>query len=266
MHHRTAFALLALLLAASPGAQGVICPQMPEAVTSVNRDIKSDITASVGTLGLIKAGDVAVKTETQAKNLFEKYPNLDKLLIAQTMAATYCDMLNSTSLPETDKLDRWERFSYKVFNLPNNPPPSTPNTAPSAPRAPENAPNITATGLCEKLSGKSVYINGNGYHGIISPSGMLLQQIGNGSFRFETNIVFFKKSNQSLSADIDDRISGTCTANNIRFSRKLWNGSTHRHSGIIVETNEGTLMINGTFLDEKDHKYVWFGRTENSGR
>lgn len=266
MHHRTAFALLALLLAASPGAQGFICSQMPEAVTSVNRDIKSDITASVGSLGPIKAGDVAVKTETQAKNLFEKYPNIDKLLIAQTMAATYCDILNRTSLTETEKLDRWERFSDKVFNLQNNSSILKPNTESNVPIAPKNAPNTTATRLCEKLSGKSVYINANGYHGIISPSGMPFQQIGNGSFRFETNIVFSKKANQGLSADIDDRIAGTCTANNISFSRKLWNDSTHRHSGIIAETNEGKLMINGTFLDEKNDKYVWSGRTENSGR
>lgn len=95
----------------------IVCPPMPAAVTDINHDVKSDISASVGVLGRVKAGEVAVDTEIVANNLFSKYPNVDKLFALQTMAATYCAMLQSSALPDSDKLSRWEQFQEKVLNL-----------------------------------------------------------------------------------------------------------------------------------------------------
>ena len=106
------------LMAALPAHAVVPCPPMPTAVTGVNRDVKTDIKASVGSLGTIKAGEVAAKAEVEAKNLFDKYPNVDRLLTLQTMSATYCAMLNGTAgLTDVEKLDRWERFQERVLGL-----------------------------------------------------------------------------------------------------------------------------------------------------
>jgi len=90
---------------------------MPGAVTTISKDVKSDINLTVGGLGKLKAGDLGVKTEVASKNLFEKYPNIDKLLTLQMMAATYCQMLNSSSIPDADRLDRWEKFQDKVLEI-----------------------------------------------------------------------------------------------------------------------------------------------------
>jgi ankyrin repeat protein len=91
---------------------------MPVAVTSVSTDIKSDISASIGVLGKTKVAEIAIKTEAEAKNLFAKYPNVDKLVALQTMSATYCDMLKgTTAIREVEKIDRWERFQDKVLDL-----------------------------------------------------------------------------------------------------------------------------------------------------
>lgn len=107
-----------LLLYASYSFAAITCPPMPAAITEVNRDVSTYIKASAASLGKIKAGEVATKTEVTAKNLFEKYPNVDKLLALQTMAATYCAMLrDTTSLSDKEKLDRWERFQEKILNL-----------------------------------------------------------------------------------------------------------------------------------------------------
>jgi hypothetical protein len=95
----------------------VVCPPMPVALTAISKDVKSDINATVGSLGKLKAGDLAIKTEVVSKNLFDKYPNLDRLLALQTMSATYCAMLNQSALSDTDKLDRWEKFQEKVLDL-----------------------------------------------------------------------------------------------------------------------------------------------------
>jgi len=119
MHPGITFALpVLLLMEAAPAFAVFTCPPMPAAVTTVSTDIKSDISASIGTLGKAKAGEIAIKTETEAKNLFAKYPNVDKLLALQTMSATYCDMLKSTTaLREIEKIDRWEKFQDKVLDL-----------------------------------------------------------------------------------------------------------------------------------------------------
>ena len=108
---------IAFLLMHSNAYANISCPPMPDAVTSVNKDFKSEISASVGSLGKIKAGDISVKTEIQANNLFAKYPNVDKLLALQTMSATYCEMLSRSSIPEAEKLNRWEKFQDKVLDL-----------------------------------------------------------------------------------------------------------------------------------------------------
>jgi hypothetical protein len=113
---RIAFHTLACTLC--PLAQAaVVCPPMPAAVTTVSKDVRSDINATVGSLGKLKAGDLAIKTDVVSRNLFDKYPNLDRLLALQTMSATYCAMLNQSAIPDIDKLDRWEKFQERVLDL-----------------------------------------------------------------------------------------------------------------------------------------------------
>lgn len=96
---------------------GIPCPSMPSAVTEVNRDVVSDVKGAAGVLGPIKGGEIGVRTEIVAKNLFEKYPNVDQLLTLQTLAATYCAMLRESRISDPEKLDRWELFQERVLNL-----------------------------------------------------------------------------------------------------------------------------------------------------
>ncbi len=93
------------------------CPAMPSAVTQVNRDVRLDVQARVGSLGKVVAGELAAKADVTAKNLFAKYPNVDRILTIQMMASTYCSLLRSSSLTSSERLRRWEQFSSKVFSL-----------------------------------------------------------------------------------------------------------------------------------------------------
>jgi hypothetical protein len=98
-------------------AADIACPPMPVAVTDRNRDIRSEIAASVVALGRLKGGEVGAKTEVTAVNLFSKYPNVDKLLALQTMSSTYCGLLRSSSISDSEKLDRWEKFTNRILDL-----------------------------------------------------------------------------------------------------------------------------------------------------
>ena len=117
--------------------------------------------------------------------------------------------------------------------------------------------------LCKKLGEHAIYLEANGYHGVIGPSGIPLKQTGDGSFRFATNIVFSKKTNKKFSMEINDLIAGTCKGKAINFTRKLSDGSAHRHSGTISEAPSGAITIEGSFRDENEEKYLWSGRVDN---
>src|SRR6266852_9037614 len=65
----------------------------------------------------------------------------------------------------------------------------------------KNEPVVLPLDLCKKLSGLSIYFNGNNYHGVVGPAGIPLQQIGD-RFQFETNVVFSKETNREFSREI----------------------------------------------------------------
>ncbi|HNG55622.1 MAG TPA: OmpA family protein [Nitrospira sp.] len=119
MDYRLALAMFAtlLLLGVECSADELQCPPMPSAVTEISRDVRVDVDAGIGALGKIKVGQLSVKTESVAKNLFSKYPNLDRILTVQILSATYCGLLrSSTTLSERERLTRWEIFQDKILS------------------------------------------------------------------------------------------------------------------------------------------------------
>lgn len=99
------------------GQQVRNCPPMPPTVSIISYDVKSDINASIGSFGKLKAGEVGAKIEVVAKNLFEKFPNVDRMLTIQIMSATYCQLLaDSKSITDSERLNRWETFQEKLLN------------------------------------------------------------------------------------------------------------------------------------------------------
>jgi hypothetical protein len=142
-----------VLPAASLAKDAFECPSMPAALTQINRNVKSDISASVGSLGKVKAGEVGVKTEIEAQSLLSKYPNADRIVVLQTMAATYCTMLRSSSLDDKEKLDRWERFQDRNLGLQANPPNISRPPLNAATKPPSEAPPESS--VDQKTPGRS---------------------------------------------------------------------------------------------------------------
>jgi hypothetical protein len=105
------------------------CPDMPDKITQVNHDVRSDIQAQVGGLGKLKAGQLGIQTDVVAKNLFDKYPNTDRIIVVQMMAATYCPMVrDDKTLKDSEKRRLWTEFSDRVFKFTN--PSYKPSAAP----------------------------------------------------------------------------------------------------------------------------------------
>jgi hypothetical protein len=129
--HPLCIFVLATMLPVCAKAE-IPCPPMPGVSTTVTKDVKGDIDVQVGRLGPVKAGEIGIKADVAAKAVFEKFPNIDRLVVLQTMTATYCVMLREDdALTATEKLKRWETFQLKVLNLNSA---STPNDSPGTTR------------------------------------------------------------------------------------------------------------------------------------
>lgn len=115
----------------------LVCPPMPAAITEVSRDVSFDLKASVGSLGKVKVGDIGVKTETLAKSLFSKYPNVDRLYTVNLLSSTYCHLLQeSKSISDEQRVRRWEKFQEGILNINQ---PAQPKRSNGGPRQPVRA-------------------------------------------------------------------------------------------------------------------------------
>ena len=126
---------------------------------------------------------------------------------------------------------------------------------------PPKAPKVVD--LCQTLGGHAIYLNANGYNGVVGPEGIALQKTDDGSFRFATSIMFSKETNLKFSTEIKDSIAGTCQGTTVNFTRKLRDASAQRYSGIVSKSPGGDITIEGSFSDENNKKYPWSGRVEN---
>jgi hypothetical protein len=135
----SAWAVLALpIFGMGRSSAQIVCPEMPDKITQVNHDVHSDVKAEVGSLGKLKAGQLGVQTDVVAKNLFNTYPDIDRLVIAEMMAATYCTMIrDDKTLKDTEKRRLWSEFSERVFKF------ASPSYRRSPTQPPKSNSNVT---------------------------------------------------------------------------------------------------------------------------
>ncbi len=93
------------------------CPDIPPSVGTISRDFKTDVKVSIGSFGRLRMGEVAIKAETAAKNLFDKYPDVNRRAVIEMMYASYCAMVESAAIPDREKLDRLAAFSERLQRL-----------------------------------------------------------------------------------------------------------------------------------------------------
>lgn len=102
-------------LGVTPAWAAIDCPAPP---SNVAREVVVD--SEVGAQGLksLVSGTLKNRTETTVKNLFEKYPHADRVTMGMLMMSVYCRQLDgSTSLSDSDKLDRLDTVNQSIIKL-----------------------------------------------------------------------------------------------------------------------------------------------------
>jgi hypothetical protein len=110
-------ALLALVVSSwcTAALAKMNCPETPQ---NISKDVLVDTEASVSGLRGLASASLKNKTETTTKNLFEKYPNADRLVVAQMIMSVYCQQIDaSTTLSDGEKLDRLMTVNQTIIPL-----------------------------------------------------------------------------------------------------------------------------------------------------
>jgi hypothetical protein len=91
------------------------CPAAPQ---NVAKEIVTDTQGSVNGLKFIVGGELRNRVEVTAKNLFEKYPNADRITVATLMMSQFCQQIDhSPQLSDKEKLDRLSVVNEQLITL-----------------------------------------------------------------------------------------------------------------------------------------------------
>jgi len=83
-------------------AQGFDCP---EPMKQVGANVKGEIGAQAQALLKITGFDLKGAVETSVVNLFEKYPNADRIAMVQNYQSLACNVIKTSSLPDEKKFE-----------------------------------------------------------------------------------------------------------------------------------------------------------------
>ena len=97
------------------GAWGMDCPAAPQ---NVAKDLVVDTQGSASGLGRLVGGELKNRVEVTAKNLFEKYPNADRITVATLMMSVFCQQIDKSSqLSDKEKLDQLNVINDRLITL-----------------------------------------------------------------------------------------------------------------------------------------------------
>ena len=101
------FIVIALLLLAGAPAVAYECPKPPQQVA---QDVVNEVHSSSTSLLIATSGSYDSTASTVTRDLLQKYPNADQLLVRYTMLSMACQLIMSSSLSDDQKLDRLYRL------------------------------------------------------------------------------------------------------------------------------------------------------------
>ena len=113
------FAIVATTTAHSKEMKCIAAP------TSTAKDVKAEIAAKVDNLkGVVNSAGFSAQAGVITNDLYSKYPNSDRLIVAQAMLSQVCSLLNSVSISDEAKVLKYSETEMLVFRLASGAPSS----------------------------------------------------------------------------------------------------------------------------------------------
>jgi hypothetical protein len=119
---RFAYSVLASLSLALPAPATSAEMKCIAAPAAASKDLKAEIDLKIaGIKKYAKDADFSVRVGLITNDLYAKYPNADRLILAQAMLASVCSLLNSVNVPDREKIEKYSDTEAKVLSLFANP-------------------------------------------------------------------------------------------------------------------------------------------------
>lgn len=107
--------IFAAIFALAMPAQAYDCPQP---LRQLSTDKSSDVHSSVDALGGLNTATFAKKSDRVTQDLFSKYPQADKVALANAMISLFCQViLPSTTMSDAEKLDQLFRLEDRITGV-----------------------------------------------------------------------------------------------------------------------------------------------------
>lgn len=90
---------------------------------STAKDVKADVAAKVeGLRRVVDSASFSAQLGIVTSDLYSKYPNANRLVVAQMLLSQVCSALNSLSISDEAKLAKYSETEKLVFQLATMPP------------------------------------------------------------------------------------------------------------------------------------------------
>jgi hypothetical protein len=99
--------VLALQLLTSIAAHAYDCPKPTQQLTP---EVVTEVRGSATTLFSATSDRYDIVARTTSRDLFEKYPNADRIAVMNTMLSMFCQVIMASSMSDDAKLDRLYRL------------------------------------------------------------------------------------------------------------------------------------------------------------
>jgi tetratricopeptide (TPR) repeat protein len=84
--------------------------QCPEPAVQVAPNVAADARARTSRIINARDADLAAEVQSTVDNLWARYPQADRIAIAQNLLSTSCNLIKTSSLSDEQKLDRWTKI------------------------------------------------------------------------------------------------------------------------------------------------------------
>lgn len=112
------YILLSLILLVYPTAIWAAQIKCPTPPAQLDRNIVVEIKGDMGRILKSIGINIDAKFSSIAENLFEKYPNSDKLIISQMLVSISCQFLsNASELSDEEKFKKLDKMNEQVLSL-----------------------------------------------------------------------------------------------------------------------------------------------------
>lgn len=105
--------MFSVALMVAPYPSGAM--ECPAPSAQLAKDIEADIKGRLSGISILPATEIVGKASVKTVDMFSKYPNADRVVIANSMISMFCQNLSSSRLADKEKMSMITDYTEIIF-------------------------------------------------------------------------------------------------------------------------------------------------------